>query len=179
MRVRLTLAAALQDVLHLLHRHLQNLCVLHLRVKLQNKPRAPSEAALLLRPYRAPDVRALIRTHVCVCQQSPQLLQTLVDARSPLLLHQRFPDLRENRTKDPAASAAQPDRCGHPPQRLPSCLLSGPRRSRHPPRTRRCCRAEPTGPCWGVHPRSGLQPERRAGFGTMNEARPIESCCRR
>lgn len=58
MRVRLTLAAALQDVLHLLHRHLQNLCVLHLRVKLQNKPRAPSEAALLLRPHRAPDVRA-------------------------------------------------------------------------------------------------------------------------
>ena len=37
-----------------------------------------------------------LRTHVCVRQQSPQLLQTLVDASSPLPLHQRLPDLQEH-----------------------------------------------------------------------------------
>lgn len=34
-------------------------------------------------------------THVCVCQQGPQLLQTLIDARSSLLLNQRFPCLQK------------------------------------------------------------------------------------
>ena len=101
-----TLVSVLQHVLHLLHRHLQHLCVLHLGMKLWKQPAEPRQNRTL--PPLTVCVCVCVcvgggggagrphRTHVCVRQQSPQLLQTLVDARSPLLLHQRLPGLQEH-----------------------------------------------------------------------------------